>query len=106
VHRESPLYQNFRHSGTFELSIYAAIMGKINFHAGGHPTAEEPGTTGQLCSASPGRAPPRRRARCQRGGPGRPSSFRRESAAVPGPDGALYVSDDTAGAIYRLAPPT
>ena len=26
--------------------------------------------------------------------------------AVPGPDGALYVSDDTAGAIYRLAPPT
>jgi len=25
--------------------------------------------------------------------------------AVPGPDGALYVSDDTAGAIYRLAPP-
>ncbi len=25
--------------------------------------------------------------------------------AVPGPDGALYVSHDTAGAIYRLAPP-
>ena len=25
--------------------------------------------------------------------------------AVPGPDGALYVSDDTAGAIYRLMPP-
>jgi glucose/arabinose dehydrogenase len=25
--------------------------------------------------------------------------------AVPGPDGALYVSDDTAGAIYRLEPP-
>jgi glucose/arabinose dehydrogenase len=25
--------------------------------------------------------------------------------AVPGPDGALYVSDDTAGAVYRLAPP-
>jgi glucose/arabinose dehydrogenase len=24
--------------------------------------------------------------------------------AVPGPDGALYVSDDTAGAVYRLAP--
>ena len=23
--------------------------------------------------------------------------------AVPGPDGALYVSDDTVGAIYRLA---
>jgi len=26
--------------------------------------------------------------------------------AVPGPDGALYVSDDAAGAIYRLAPAT
>ena len=26
--------------------------------------------------------------------------------AVPGPDGALYVSDDTAGAIYRLVPPS
>lgn len=25
--------------------------------------------------------------------------------AVPGPDGALYVSDDTAGAIYRVLPP-
>jgi len=25
--------------------------------------------------------------------------------AVPGPDGALYVSDDAVGAIYRLAPP-
>ncbi len=25
--------------------------------------------------------------------------------AIPGPDGALYVSDDTAGAIYRLEPP-
>jgi glucose/arabinose dehydrogenase len=24
--------------------------------------------------------------------------------AVPGPDGALYVSDDSAGAIYRLMP--
>jgi len=24
--------------------------------------------------------------------------------AVPGPDGALYVSDDSVGAIYRLAP--
>ncbi|HEY0936685.1 MAG TPA: hypothetical protein VGD91_23495, partial [Trebonia sp.] len=24
--------------------------------------------------------------------------------AVPGPDGALYVSDDAAGAVYRLAP--
>jgi glucose/arabinose dehydrogenase len=26
--------------------------------------------------------------------------------AVPGPGGALYVSDDTAGAIYRMAPPS
>ena len=26
--------------------------------------------------------------------------------AVAGPDGALYVSDDTAGAVYRLAPPS
>jgi glucose/arabinose dehydrogenase len=26
--------------------------------------------------------------------------------AVPGPDGALYISDDSAGAIYRLAPAT
>jgi glucose/arabinose dehydrogenase len=25
--------------------------------------------------------------------------------AVPGPDGALYVSDDAAGAVYRLSPP-
>jgi glucose/arabinose dehydrogenase len=25
--------------------------------------------------------------------------------AVPGPDGALYVTDDTAGAVYRLVPP-
>ena len=25
--------------------------------------------------------------------------------AVPGPDGALYVTDDAAGAVYRLAPP-
>jgi len=24
--------------------------------------------------------------------------------AVTGPDGALYVSDDTAGTVYRLAP--
>jgi glucose/arabinose dehydrogenase len=24
--------------------------------------------------------------------------------AVPGPDGALYVSDDTAGAVYRIVP--
>jgi glucose/arabinose dehydrogenase len=29
----------------------------------------------------------------------------RPADAVPGPDGALYVSDDTAGAIYRLVPP-
>ena len=30
----------------------------------------------------------------------------RPADAVAGPDGALYVSDDTAGAIYRLVPPT
>ena len=24
--------------------------------------------------------------------------------AVPGPDGALYVTDDTAGAVYRIVP--
>jgi glucose/arabinose dehydrogenase len=29
----------------------------------------------------------------------------RPADVVPGPDGALYVSDDTAGAIYRLMPP-
>jgi glucose/arabinose dehydrogenase len=29
----------------------------------------------------------------------------RPADAVPGPDGALYVSDDAAGAVYRLAPP-
>jgi glucose/arabinose dehydrogenase len=29
----------------------------------------------------------------------------RPADAVAGPDGALYVSDDTAGAVYRLAPP-
>jgi glucose/arabinose dehydrogenase len=32
------------------------------------------------------------------------SNWGRPVDAVPGPDGALYVSDDTAGAIYRLAP--
>jgi len=32
------------------------------------------------------------------------SRWGRPADAVPGPDGALYVSDDTAGAIYRLAP--
>jgi glucose/arabinose dehydrogenase len=26
--------------------------------------------------------------------------------AVPGPDGVLYVTDDTAGAVYRIGPPT
>jgi glucose/arabinose dehydrogenase len=26
--------------------------------------------------------------------------------ALQGPDGAVYVTDDVAGAIYRLAPPT
>lgn len=34
------------------------------------------------------------------------SRWGRPVDAVPGPDGALYVSDDTAGAIYRLAPPS
>jgi glucose/arabinose dehydrogenase len=29
----------------------------------------------------------------------------RPADAVPGPDGALYVTDDDAGAVYRLAPP-
>jgi glucose/arabinose dehydrogenase len=33
------------------------------------------------------------------------SRWGRPVDAVPGPDGALYVSDDTAGAIYRLQPP-
>jgi glucose/arabinose dehydrogenase len=32
------------------------------------------------------------------------SRWGRPVDAVPGPDGALYVSDDTAGAIYRIAP--
>ena len=34
------------------------------------------------------------------------SYWGRPADAVPGPDGALYVTDDTAGAIYRLTPPT
>ena len=29
----------------------------------------------------------------------------RPVAAVVGPDGAIYISDDYAGAVYRLAPP-
>jgi glucose/arabinose dehydrogenase len=33
------------------------------------------------------------------------SRWGRPADAVAGPDGALYVSDDTAGAIYRLLPP-
>ena len=33
------------------------------------------------------------------------SRWGRPVDAVPGPDGNLYVSDDTAGAIYRLQPP-
>ena len=32
------------------------------------------------------------------------SRWGRAVDAVPGPDGALYVSDDTAGAIYRIVP--
>jgi glucose/arabinose dehydrogenase len=34
------------------------------------------------------------------------SRWGRPVDAVPGPDGSLYVSDDTAGAVYRLTPPT
>jgi glucose/arabinose dehydrogenase len=33
------------------------------------------------------------------------SRWGRPADAVPGPDGSLYVSDDQAGAIYRLTPP-
>jgi glucose/arabinose dehydrogenase len=33
------------------------------------------------------------------------SRWGRPVAAVPGPDGAIYVTDDGAGAVYRLAPP-
>lgn len=33
------------------------------------------------------------------------SRWGRPVAAIPGPDGALYVSDDEANAIYRIAPP-
>ena len=29
----------------------------------------------------------------------------RPVAAVAGPDGAVYITDDDAGAVYRLAPP-
>jgi glucose/arabinose dehydrogenase len=33
------------------------------------------------------------------------SRWGRPVDAVPGPDGSLYVTDDTAGAVYRLGPP-
>lgn len=33
------------------------------------------------------------------------SRWGRPVAAVPGPDGAIYITDDDAGAVYRLAPP-
>jgi len=33
------------------------------------------------------------------------SRWGRPVAAVAGPDGAVYITDDAAGAIYRLAPP-
>ncbi|MDT5323113.1 MAG: hypothetical protein QOF25_265, partial [Mycobacterium sp.] len=33
------------------------------------------------------------------------SRWGRPVAAVPGPDGAVYITDDYADAIYRLAPP-
>jgi glucose/arabinose dehydrogenase len=32
------------------------------------------------------------------------SRWGRPVDVVPGPDGALYVSDDNAGAIYRIVP--
>jgi glucose/arabinose dehydrogenase len=32
------------------------------------------------------------------------SRWGRAVDAVPGPDGALYVSDDAAGAVYRVVP--
>lgn len=32
------------------------------------------------------------------------SRWGRTAAAVAGPDGALYVTDDTAGAVYRIVP--
>jgi glucose/arabinose dehydrogenase len=34
------------------------------------------------------------------------SRWGRPVDAVPGPDGAFYVTDDTAGSVYRIAPPT
>jgi glucose/arabinose dehydrogenase len=34
------------------------------------------------------------------------SRWGRPADVVPGPDGALYVTDDTAGAVYRIAPPS
>ena len=34
------------------------------------------------------------------------SRWGRSVDAVPGPDGALYVTDDQAGLVYRIAPPT
>ncbi len=34
------------------------------------------------------------------------SRWGRAVAAVPGPDGALYVTDDLAGLVYRIAPPS
>ncbi len=33
------------------------------------------------------------------------SRWGRAVAAIPGPDGALYVTDDAAGLVYRIAPP-
>jgi glucose/arabinose dehydrogenase len=33
------------------------------------------------------------------------SRWGRPVAAVRGPDGAVYITDDAAGAVYRLAPP-
>jgi glucose/arabinose dehydrogenase len=33
------------------------------------------------------------------------SRWGRPVAAVVGPDGAVYITDDYAGAVYRLSPP-
>ena len=34
------------------------------------------------------------------------SRWGRPVDVVAGPDGAVYITDDTAGAVYRLAPPS
>jgi glucose/arabinose dehydrogenase len=34
------------------------------------------------------------------------SRWGRSVEAIPGPDRSIYLTDDTAGLVYRLAPPT